>query len=159
MTELNSSIANSMRTFPQKYKHLNIVLRTFQSRIRNWKRAFRKFGKFEERSSKFLEIRKLEVISNEWTPCKLAVMSKQILRFNVRFQCCQWADNCSLGDLKVLLNENNDLPYAHCSILRTKILGPDKVTRADIRQGCDVIWYWMLNGIVVIHHYVTTACH
>ena len=35
-----SSIANAMRTFPQKYKHLNIVLRTFQSRIRNWKRAF-----------------------------------------------------------------------------------------------------------------------
>ena len=67
MTELNSSIANVMRlrTFPKKYKHLNIVLRTFQSRIRNWKRAFRKFGKFEERSSKFLEIRKLEVISNE----------------------------------------------------------------------------------------------
>ena len=62
---LNSSIANAMRTFPKKYKHLNIVLRTFQSRIRNWKRAFRKFGKFEERSSKFLEIRKLEVISNE----------------------------------------------------------------------------------------------
>ena len=42
-----SSIANAMRTFPQKYKHLNIVLRTFQSRIRHWKRAFRKFGKFE----------------------------------------------------------------------------------------------------------------
>ena len=60
-----SSIANGMRTFPKKYKHLNIVLRTFQGRIRNWKRAFRKFGKFEERSSKFLEIRKLEVISNE----------------------------------------------------------------------------------------------
>ena len=60
-----SSIANAMRTFPPKYKHLNIVLRTFQSRIRNWKRAFRKFGKFEERSSKFLEIRKLELISNE----------------------------------------------------------------------------------------------
>ena len=56
MTELNSSIA--MCTFPKKYKHLNIVLRTFQSRIRNWKRAFRKFGKFEERVSKFLEIRK-----------------------------------------------------------------------------------------------------
>ena len=66
-TDLNSSIANAMRTFPKKYKHLNIVLRTFQSRIRNWKRAFRKFGKFEERSSKFLEIRKLELISNEWT--------------------------------------------------------------------------------------------
>ena len=64
---LNSSIANAMRTFPQKYKHLNIVLRTFQSRIRNWKRAFRKFGKFEEQSSKFLENRKLEAISNEWT--------------------------------------------------------------------------------------------
>ena len=54
-----------IRTFPPKYKHLNIVLRTFQSRIRNWKRTFRKFGKFEERSSKFLEIQKLEVISNE----------------------------------------------------------------------------------------------
>ena len=54
-----------VRTFPKNIKHLNIVLRTFQSRIRNWKRAFRKFGKFEERSSKFLEIRKLEVISNE----------------------------------------------------------------------------------------------
>ena len=58
-----------MRTFPQNIKHVNIVLRTFQSRIRNWKRAFRKFGKFEERSSKFLEIRKLEVISNECTQC------------------------------------------------------------------------------------------
>ena len=46
--ELNSSIANAMRTFPKKYKHLNIVLHTFQSRIRNWKRAFRKFGKVEE---------------------------------------------------------------------------------------------------------------
>ena len=64
-SELNSSIASAMRTFPKKYKHLNIVLRTFQSRIRNWKRAFQKFGKFEEQSSKFLEIRKLEVISNE----------------------------------------------------------------------------------------------
>ena len=60
-----SSIANAMRTFPKKYKHLNIVLPTFQGRIGNWKRAFRKFGKFEERSSKFLEIQKLEVVSNE----------------------------------------------------------------------------------------------
>ena len=78
--ELNSSIANAMCTFPQKYKHLNIVLRTFQSRIRNWKRAFRKFGKFEERSSKFLEIRKLEAISNEWTHGTL--MSASINTFN-----------------------------------------------------------------------------
>ena len=59
------SQTSKKRTFPKNIKHLNIVLRTFQSRIRNWKRAFRKFGKFEERSSKFLEIRKLEVISNE----------------------------------------------------------------------------------------------
>ena len=66
---LNSSIANAMRTFSKKNKYLNIVLRTFQSSIQNCKRAFRKFGKFEERSSKILEIRKLEVISNEWTPC------------------------------------------------------------------------------------------
>ena len=60
LTEFINSIANAMHTFPKKYKHLNIVLRTFQSRIQNWKRAFRKFGKFEERSSKFLEIRKFE---------------------------------------------------------------------------------------------------
>ena len=51
-----SLVYQATRNFPKKYKHLNIVLRTFQSRIRNWKRAFRKFGKLEERSSKFLEI-------------------------------------------------------------------------------------------------------
>ena len=43
--ELNSSIANAMRTFPKKYKHLNIVLHPFQSRIRNGKRAFSKIWK------------------------------------------------------------------------------------------------------------------
>ena len=58
-----------MRTFPKKYKHLNIVLRTFQSRIQIWKRAFWKVWKFEERSSQFFEIQKLEVSSNEWTLC------------------------------------------------------------------------------------------
>ena len=65
MTELNSSIANSMRTFPQKYKHLNIVLRTFQSRIRNWKRAFRKFSKIRKAAFQIFGNWKIGKISNE----------------------------------------------------------------------------------------------
>ena len=49
-----------MRTFPKKFKHLNIVLRTLLSKIGKFEASFRKFGKFEERSSKLLEIRKFE---------------------------------------------------------------------------------------------------
>ena len=46
-------------TFPKKYKYLNIFLLNAASEIRNWKTAFRKFGKFEEGSSNFSNIRKI----------------------------------------------------------------------------------------------------
>ena len=46
--------------FPLKNQAPNIVLSTLIVKLENWKTNFRKFGKFEERSSKFLEIGKLE---------------------------------------------------------------------------------------------------
>ena len=55
-----------LRTFPKNIKHLNIVLSTLVVKLENSKTAFRKFGKFEERSSNFLENRKFEDFSNEW---------------------------------------------------------------------------------------------
>ena len=67
MTELNSSIANVMRlrTFPKKYKHLNIVLRTFLSRNRNWKKALQKFWKIGRRRFQIFEYSNFWKKSNE----------------------------------------------------------------------------------------------
>ena len=64
--ELNSSIA--MRTFPKNIKHLNIVLRTLVSKIRNWKRAFRNFWKIGRRRFQIFEYSNFWKKSNEWTP-------------------------------------------------------------------------------------------
>ena len=63
--ELNSSIA--MRTFPKNIKHLNIVLRTLVSKIRNWKRAFRNFWKIGRRRFQIFEYSNFWKKSNEWT--------------------------------------------------------------------------------------------
>ena len=61
-----SSILNAMRTFPKNFMHLNIVLRTSLRRIRNWKKAFRKFWKIRRAVFQIFGNSKIRKVSNEW---------------------------------------------------------------------------------------------
>ena len=55
-----------MRAFPPNIKHLNIVLRTLLSIIRNWMKAFRKFWKIRRAAFQIFGNWKIRKISNEW---------------------------------------------------------------------------------------------
>ena len=55
-----------MRAFPQNCKHLNIVLYCNNIKIRNWKKAFRKFWKIRRAAFQIYGNWKIRKISNEW---------------------------------------------------------------------------------------------
>ena len=59
------SQTSKKRTFPKNIKHLNIVLRTLVSKIRNWKRAFRNFWKIGRRRFQIFEYSNFWKKSNE----------------------------------------------------------------------------------------------
>ena len=65
-----------MRAFPQNCKHLNIFCTAIISKFEIGRRLFENFGKFEERSSKFLEIRKSEKFQMNDT--KIAIFSHNL---------------------------------------------------------------------------------